>query len=307
MNPSYIYPILFFFLFIYIDERVHLPHSILVLVYIFFSIYFVIIDPIYGVLAAIILILYDRFKEKREGFLSGSNQQIPKTIYQTWHTKDLPPKMAETVEKLKRDNPEYTYKLFDDKECHDFIEKNFDPDVTHAYDTLIPGAFKADLWRYCVLYINGGFYIDIKFRCEPEFSLSDIREPTFYVREYNHKGTGLYNHIIYTGIIGSVPKNPVFMKCIRQIIENCKTQYYGPEHTSPTGPYLFASLLDPEDIENSEYAYYEENGVGYIRNIENTTIILSHYPEYRKEQKSFGKNTYWKDAWLNHEIYRPTG
>jgi mannosyltransferase OCH1-like enzyme len=173
--------------------------------------------------------------------------------------------------------------------------------VLDAYDKLLPGAFKADLWRYCVLYKTGGIYLDIKFQCEPGFSLYDLTEG--YVREYNHLGTGLYNHIMYTGCICSRPNNPLFMKCIDQIVENCRTKYYGPEHTSPTGPYLFASMMDPEDIENSEYAYYEENGVGYIRNIEDKRVILSHYPEYRVEQKSFGKGTYWKDAWLNREIY----
>jgi len=111
---------------------------------------------------------------------------------------------------------------------------------------------------------------------------------------------------MYTGCISSRPKNPIFLKCIQQIVENCRMKYYGPEHTSPTGPYLFASMMDPDDIENSEYAYYEENGIGYIRSIEKKNIIMSHYPEYRKEQKTFGKGTYWKDAWIRREIYSPT-
>jgi len=33
--------------------------------------------------------------------------------------------------------------------------------VKEAYDALIPGAFKADLFRYCVLFIYGGVYADI--------------------------------------------------------------------------------------------------------------------------------------------------
>ena len=27
-----------------------------------------------------------------------------------------------------------------------------------CFDRLIPGAFKADLWRYCVMYITGGIF-----------------------------------------------------------------------------------------------------------------------------------------------------
>ena len=31
-----------------------------------------------------------------------TEQMIPKKIFQTWHTKDFPPKMNETIEDLKR-------------------------------------------------------------------------------------------------------------------------------------------------------------------------------------------------------------
>jgi mannosyltransferase OCH1-like enzyme len=280
-----------------------LPEYISMAVYIMIAIYYTHIQPIFGLLSAIILIFYDNISKKTEGFVSSN--KIPKIIYQTWHSKELPSKMTECIDRLKRANPEFEYRFYTDDDCRSFIKDNFDTDVLDAYNSLLPGAFKADLWRYCVLYKTGGVYLDIKFQCEPGFSLDNIIKDNFYVREYNHLGTGLYNHIIYTGCISSRPENPLFMKCIKQIVENCNTQYYGPEHTAPTGPYLFASMMDPFLIENCEYAYYEENGIGYIRNIDDKHIILSHYPEYRKEQKSFGKGIYWKDAWMNREIYNP--
>jgi len=310
-----------------------LPEIVSIIFYLSISIYFTQIRPIYGILIAILCIFYDRITHfrtedtkinwsnpfisspfggilnknwyKRQKYTEGfQSDEIPKVIYQTWNSKELPSKMATCVEKLKKDNPEFEYHFYDDQDCRKFIQTNFEPDVLKAYDSLIPGAFKADLWRYCVLYIKGGVYLDIKFQCEPGFSLKEIvKNNNFYVREYNHKGTGLYDHIIYTGCIVSKPNNPLLHRCIRQIVENCETKYYGPEHTSPTGPYLFASMMDADDLENCEYAYYEENGVGYIRNIESKRVILSHYPEYRKEQKENSKSVYWKDAWINKEIY----
>ena len=294
-----LYPVLLLVGFLYVKQKMVLPDFVSLAVYMLISLAFMAVEPIYGLFAALLLlILYD--KQRKEGF---ETRAIPRVIYQTWNTHDLPPKMADCVAKLKAANPGFEHRLYDDAECREFIKENFDADVVDAYDRLIPGAFKADLWRYCVLYVKGGIYLDIKFQCEPGFSFADVTNSPFYVREYNHKGTGLYNHIMYTGCIGSHAQNPVFMKCIRQIVENVKNQYYGPEHTSPTGPYLFASVLDPEAIETSEYAYYESDGIGYIRNIESHKVILSHYPEYRKEQKT-NKVSYWKEAWLNREIYR---
>ena len=315
MNLVLIYPIIFILLFWILSYYVKNNNNknnienVSLIVYLCIAVYYTTINPKYGIIAACIFILFDYNQRGisegvSEGFNEGFSEEseIPKVIYQTWTTKDLPPKMAECVDRLKKSNPDFKYELYDNSGCREFIKNEFDKDVLDAYDNLIPGAFKADLWRYCVLYKRGGFYVDIKFQCEPGFSF-DPKQPNFYVREYNHKGTGLYDHIVYTGVIGSRPNNPIFMKCIRQIVENVKNKYYGPEHTSPTGPWLFASKMDSDDFENIEYSYYESDGIGYIRHIENKTVIMSHYPEYRNEQKSFGSTKYWKDAWINREMY----
>lgn len=317
------YPVILFIFFIQLKKMVILPRYISFAIYLMITIYYTHIKPIYGILVAVLFIYYDAISQTFfENFYSEytvttqpEDTTIPKIIYQTWHTKDLPPKMAQCVSQLRTNYPEFEYHLYDDSECRAFIRDNYDKNVLKAYDSLLPGAFKADLWRYCALYKTGGIYLDIKFllspnkasyKNEPAFSLYDMMKNDFYVREYNHKGTGLYDDIVYTGCISSRPKNPVFLKCIQKIVENCQTQFYGPQHTSPTGPHLFASMMNPRDIQNAEYAYYEENKIGYIRNIKTTKVVLSHYPEYRKEQEIHGKGTYWKDAWIRREVYDPS-
>ena len=89
---------------------------------------------------------------------------IPLNIFQTWHTKLLPKYMYDTVLTIKRMNPRFTHYLFDDSDCERFIATHFKADVLNAFRSLIPGAYKADLWRYCVLFINGGIYLDIKYK-----------------------------------------------------------------------------------------------------------------------------------------------
>lgn len=306
MNPETIYPILYLVLFIYIQQHFYIPRPISAVIYLLLTAYYTHIRPLYGILAAIGFILYDSSRRTYKESFYNNNGEIPRVIYQTWSSKTLPQKMAECVDRLKKANPTFEYHLFDDAECRQFIKDNYDADVLKAYDTLLPGAFKADLWRYCILYDKGGVYVDIKFKCEPGFSFEDIvsKRENLYIREYNYQGTGLYSHILYTGVIASKPKNPVFQKCIRQIVENCKNRYYGPEHTAPTGPYLFASKSEPQEFESSEYAYYEEDGVGFIRHIDKKTVVMSHYPEYRAEQKRDNSSPYWKEAWLNREIYK---
>ena len=50
------------------------------------------------------------------------NNIIPLNIYQTWHTKNLPPLMKKSVDLIKRNNPSFSYYLFDDNDCVEFIK-----------------------------------------------------------------------------------------------------------------------------------------------------------------------------------------
>lgn len=116
---------------------------------------------------------------------------IPLNIFQTWYSKtDMPPNMKVTVEYLKSQNPEFTHYLFDDDDCRAFIAAHFDKDVVHAFDCLNPGAYKADLWRYCVLYVHGGVYLDIKFCPINDFHFIDIMDQEHFTLD---RHVGIYS------------------------------------------------------------------------------------------------------------------
>ena len=90
------------------------------------------------------------FQLKRE-----YNSTIPLHLYTCWHTKDLPPLMKENYDFLVESNPKIAFHLYDEDTCREFIKNNFEEDVLNAYNSLIPCSYKSDLWRFCVLYING--------------------------------------------------------------------------------------------------------------------------------------------------------
>ncbi len=91
-------------------------------------------------------------------FVFPSISVIPCHLYTCWHTKEIPPLMKENYDILVRDNPEIQVHLYDENECRAFIKLHFDQTVVDAYDALIPCSYKADLWRYCVLYTHGGIH-----------------------------------------------------------------------------------------------------------------------------------------------------
>jgi mannosyltransferase OCH1-like enzyme len=140
---------------------------------------------------------------------------IPLHIYQTWHTNTLPKYMQECVDKLKERNPEFQYHFYNDADCRNYIKDNYNKDVLHAFDKLKPGAYKADLWRYCILYKKGGIYLDIKYQCENNFKLIQLTNKEHFVKDipiYNRQG-------IYNALLICKPGNNVLLNCINKIVE----------------------------------------------------------------------------------------
>jgi len=86
---------------------------------------------------------------------------IPKVIYQTWKSKNLPIQIQKHIDEMLSYNLDYEYIFYDDNDIKEFIKDNYDKKINLAYDMLKIGAAKADLWRYLILYKNGGIYIDV--------------------------------------------------------------------------------------------------------------------------------------------------
>ncbi len=223
---------------------------------------------------------------------------IPPNLFQTWSTKSLPPYMKSCVERLKRKNPELKHHLFDDDDCRQFIYEHFDPEVLDAFDRLIPGAYKADLWRYCVLYIHGGIYLDIKYECVDKFKLVSLLDKPHYVLDrMEHSEPG--KKLVYNGFMVSPAKNPILKTCIHKIVKNVHNQEFGYNPLYPTGPGLLGHVLGKDqdiDMKLSQDA----KSILYQKK-----KILMMYPEYRKEQKKIQGQKQYDYLWKQGTIYHP--
>lgn len=86
---------------------------------------------------------------------------IPKKIYQTWYSKDIPYYAKKNINKMKKINPDYEFLLYDDNDILEFIKKEYDNEILTAYEKLTVGASKADFFRYLILFKYGGIYLDL--------------------------------------------------------------------------------------------------------------------------------------------------
>ena len=190
---------------------------------------------------------------------------IPKKIFQTWETNKVTPGMYDAVHTWIDKNPDWEYHFFDNDDCRNFIKDNFPKKVLAAYDTLIPGAYKADLWRYCVLYIHGGVYCDIK--AELLVGLNDIipEDVEFLSVKDIDSSKREFKGYIYQAFICTKPKHPFLKNVIDMLVENVSVGEYGHDSLSPTGPGLLGKAINfilKKDL-LSEHVVGENNFSGF--------------------------------------------
>jgi mannosyltransferase OCH1-like enzyme len=256
--------------------------------------------------------IYDKLKIiKSTNFIIKDfyNSVIPLNIYLTWGTKELPIKMQENVNKMRKVNPEFNIQLFDDCDCREFIKNNFSKNILTAFDTLKPGAYKADLWRLCILYINGGIYIDIKLNCINNFKFIALTEKEHFVLDrpghWKEGEIGLHNALLV-----AKPKNNLLLRFINKINKNVKNKNYDFTELYPTGPGLLGEeyikmLRENESTINIQVELnkldlcleYNEQIIFY------NVPILEHYKEYRAEQKQFAKTQTYYEIYILKQIY----
>lgn len=235
---------------------------------------------------------------------------IPHVCYTTWHTKNLPPLMKDNYDSLCNRNTDITFHLFDEEECDEFIKTHFPEDVVYAYNMLSPSSYKSDLWRYCVLYINGGIYIDIKYNTINDFKLKYLCNREHFVLD--HCGKTLdsnWNNCeygIYTALIVTKPKNIILKNCIDEIVKNVGIFFYGKNALYPTGPGLLGSKYFELKFDNNmdfikELKLFHHELSNVI--IYNNTPIIDLYKEYRVEQTANQSNLHYSKLWSLNSIY----
>jgi mannosyltransferase OCH1-like enzyme len=226
------------------------------------------------------------------------NCQIPLKIYQTWHTKDLPEKLRVYTNNIKVNNPKFEYNLFDDNDCRSFIEQNFPNDVLWAFDNLIPGAYKADLWRYCILYKTGGIYLDIKYKPNNRFKFINLTEKDHWVLDADGRG-------IYNALMVCKAGNQILLQAINQIVEHVRNKYYGENCLAPTGPILLSRYFSQDDKNGFQIKHEVLLEVEPQQKLItfNNFIIFKMMSGYYNIQENHKKTRHYSVLWHERNIY----
>jgi mannosyltransferase OCH1-like enzyme len=220
---------------------------------------------------------------------------VPRRIAQTWELLPLPPGMQAATDAIRVAAPDFEYVLMDNTERRAFIVAHFTPSVTAAYDALIPGAFRADLWRYCYLYVHGGIYLDIKFRPEPGFDFSELIQKEHYILDLP---TPTSDRNILNGFIVVKPRSPFMLSAITTVVTNVTNRLYGKTCLSITGPHMLSAIIPVTEISQELCFSVDETGKQQIT--WHSAPAFKEFVNYRAQMSV----PHYTDQWITHAIYR---
>jgi hypothetical protein len=144
----------------------------------------------------------------------------PKIIHLTYSSRaDVEPKVWEQFRRFASD---HEVRFYDDSECLVYLQQHFEHLVEKYLELEMP-THRADLFRYAVMYREGGIYLDIKTVLARSVSDAFPDQERLYTVLSKNKG------FIHQGILASPPRNPFFTKLINRILKTPRFEGQGTQ------------------------------------------------------------------------------
>jgi len=134
---------------------------------------------------------------------------LPRNIFQTWKTKDVPDNWKKAQQSVIQKNPNWNYVLLTDDDNDRIVKENF-PDFYQTFISLKYPIQRADAIRYCILYLYGGIYLDLDYICNKSFDDLSLQKEVGLVYSNNVK-------IFTNSVLISQKGSEFWLKCIEQI------------------------------------------------------------------------------------------
>lgn len=242
-------------------------------------------------------VVYDK-KTILPPFPQGNS--VPKLIHQTFPTRSLPPFIEENVLRLRRQNPGWQYRLYDDEDIVSFIAEEYGEKILTYYNRIDAryGAARADLFRYLLLYRYGGVYLDIKSGAEK--ALDEVIKPddVYILSTWNNTfiSRGMHPELLERHGLGefqqwhiiAAPGHPFLKTVIERVLSNIDC-YLPPIHETGemgvlrvTGPIAYTLAIIPLQRRFKHRIVCSESDLGLrysvlVRDDSHTELFRTHY------------------------------
>ena len=232
-------------------------------------------------------------------------QEIPKTIFQTGSNNFKNILHFNSIISFIELNPEYTYIYYNDVNSRNFLRQNFSEEINYCYDTLVPGAYKADLLRYCLLYNQGGCYFDCKQILKIPIKLFLEKDTTILLCN------DVIQKALLNAVIFSVKKNIIIEKTLKDCVYNI-IHKLGNNALDITGPTFFyksiSKYITDENLilqNNRPPNNFNDFSNDYFNNVithrKTKNIILNRF--YKNYYNDYLETNHYGKLYEINEIY----
>ncbi len=231
------------------------------------------------------------YKDKYNDILNNI-ENIPKKIFQTHKSfsymleNDATKRSYDSWSRFK----DYEYNFYDDKMCEEFIKNNFENNVYNAYIKCPIPVMKADLWRYCIIYIYGGIYADSDTIC--------LDTPNIFSQKKSYFVGVPENDVhLCNWIFAAPPRSPVLLSVINLSVDRILNHYEKKQHMVHyyTGPGVLTDGIEYFLKKNNLHTFVKK--ILYSYAYKNYWLHFFNYDFHDKNVKHLftGGNGWTKD------------
>ena len=206
-------------------------------------------------------------------------------------------------------NPGYEIRYFNLHECRQYLAQYYHPIFLHAFDCIEAFAGKADLFRYLVVYREGGYYSDWKQVCLVDGLLDQLTLSNSTQQELWDKpavgSTTFFSTWDPNGMqcafFGAVPQSPILAEAIRKSLYNIQQRADlkpGANPLNMAGPGVFYEAfmkvgMNLDGVRLGRF-YWRDNGRNQFFNWEGKRIINHKCKKCGHDQSWSAGNNYIK-------------
>ena len=228
---------------------------------------------------------------------------IPKIIHQIYlqGESNIPENIKQSIAQLRQKNAGWEYRFYDEPMILNYILNHYGQETLDTYLSIQPeyAAARSDLFRYLVMYKEGGVYLDLKSSCSKPFDLILNDDDEFIICSWEnekgqkYQGYGINKHLKYLkhgeyqqwNIICKA-NSPFLKAVIEEVTYRIKNYTPMKYHVgrkgvlNTTGPVPY-SLAIENLIQNNQFKYRYERfaekfGLIYV-NTDTSVINKNHY------------------------------
>ena len=251
------------------------------------------------------------------------SNHIPWVMFRTgpWQRDSLPPIVKVYLTAFEKLNPHVNQIYLDDDDAERFMQEHY-PEHVKNYKSLVPGAYRADVLRLCLLLTHGGFYNDVgHLHKRPLWEICSTRADLYLVAEPYPTTCGVYN-----AFMGASRNDPLVRRFLQRVMSNVAHQTYGENCLDVTGPHVLGKVLHGmlglscQTPTPSGVQLMSDNRTVYLlRNHHNPLInrnvivhdgdpanllIETKFPEYQNLTYVSRNKKHYSELWSMRQVYQ---